>query len=396
MAEQRDEAQGYPVLIPRQHRTYDYLWDEATPIAQRLFDELAQPTRMRTGRLSEIAASTRIPLRTLENWRHHLREDRSWRPEHGHKGKPRKVSPDVEAEAAQLLTSEYIEQHRFCPRHVVTQTIMEVAQSRDEAPSSLGRDYADGFLRRQNLSLRRAHLKRRSTPDDNAVAHFTARLDLVIDQFPPCLVFNVDETCWRLVNGELKTLARTGSTDVTIPVATCPKTDITVIAACSRAGKKLPLRILASGKTPRCTDRYRESPKLRRHFASHALTIDYSLKGWSTSEVMIRYLQWLKDLNDGRFLHVIWDVHASHRHETVQEWASNNSVGLTYIPAGQTDEWQPLDRRVFGSLKRRSVEMANRKLAEGDIDLFDAISILVDAWNAIPEEEILHSWDHIK
>ena len=279
MAEQRDEAQGYPVLIPRQHRTYDYLWDEATPIAQRLFDELAQPTRMKTGRLSEIAASTRIPLRTLENWRHHLREDRSWRPEHGHKGKPRKVSPDVEAEAAQLLTSEYIEQHRFCPRHVVTQKIMEVARSRDEAPASLGRDYIDGFLRRQNLSLRRAHLKRRSTPDDNAVANFTARLDLVIDQFPACLVFNVDETCWRLVNGELRTLAKTGSTEVTIPVAACPKTDITVIAACSLAGKKLPLRILAKGKTPRCTERYLASPKLRRHFASHALTIDYSPKG---------------------------------------------------------------------------------------------------------------------
>ena len=80
----------------------------------------------------------------------------------------------------------------------------------------------------------------------------------------------------------------------------------------------------------------------------------------------------------------------------MQEWASNNSIGLTYIPAGQTDEWQPLDRRVFGSLKRRSLEMANRKLAEGDIDLFDAIAILVDAWNAIPEEEILQSWDHIK
>ena len=39
--------------------------------------------------------------------------------------------------------------------------------------------------------------------------------------------------------------------------------------------------------------------------------------------------------------------------------------------------------------------MANRKLAEGYLDLFDAITILGDAWNAIPEEESLHSWNHI-
>ena len=360
----------------------------------QLIAELQTEAKMRPGRMTEIANSTGIPKRTLENWRSHLQKDHTWRPEHGHKGIPRKLDAKIEEAVAAELLEKFVDKQAYCSRTTVLQYLQRAADSAGIGYMNLGRKYVDGFLARNGLSLRAAHLKRRTAPDDTVIAQFVDRMGLVMNQFPPQLVVNVDETCWRLVNGQLKTLARRGSSDVAIPTSCSPKTDITVIAACTLAGDRLPLRILATGTTDKCHDKYVNCPKLRHHF-QRKLTIDHSPRGWSTQEVMIRYLSWLKEYCGDRLLHVVWDLHASHRHESVQEWASQHGIGLTYIPAGQTDQWQPLDRRVFGALKRRSLALASLRMAAGELDMYDAIAILVDSWDQVQETEIVAAWSHI-
>ena len=124
--------------------------------------------------------------------------------------------------------------------------------------------------------------------------------------------------------------------------------------------------------------------------------IDHTETGWSTAELMTRYLSWLKDLKGGRLVHVLWDLHASHREMGVQEWAQNHDLGLTFVPAGQTDEWQPLDRRVFGSLKQRAMKKLTDNMVEdnlADYDMTDALKILMESWDEVTEEEIVKAWE---
>ena len=216
-------------------------------------------------------------------------------------------------------------------------------------------------------------------------------MDLVRFQFPPTLIINVDETCWRLVNGQLRTLARTGADDVRVLSQCTQKSDITVIAACTAGGERLPLWALAKGKTKRCEEKYRSDPKLRSYLA-RKLVIDHSSTGWSTAAVMKRYLSWLKELKGGRLLHVLWDLHSSHREIGVQSWAETNEIGLTFVPAGQTDIWQPLDRRLFGSLKQRAMKHLTTSMVEErleDYNMGHALQILVKSWDEITADEVV-------
>ena len=346
-------------------------------------------------RMQEIHAQTQIPVKTLENWRRRLRQEDGSPPVYGRSGQPLKISAEVEAQVADRIREEFIQEGRYCPKAVVKAKVEEHVAEITGSKIEAGRTFLDNFLDRQGLSMRMPHVRRRTLPDDDQVASFLADMDASQFQFPDSDVFNIDETCWRLVNGRLRTLAVRGQDEVDVKCGADPKSDITVICGCSRSGDRLPIYLLAKGKTPRCTQRFRDSPQLRTYFASNDLVVDFSPTGWSTHEVMLRYLKWLRNLVKNRPFFVLWDVHASHRHAKVIEWARRHNVGLSFIPAGQTGVWQPLDRRIFGSLKARSLRLLNEDLIQEkfeDHNLMKAIAVLVRSWRQIPPEEIRRAW----
>ena len=385
----------YSKLKKRSYSKYLYLWQENNEGFQHLLLELGSDGRLRKGRLKEIAEETAIPYKTLESWRARLRTNSDWRPEYGHAGVPRVLSEETEDQVRQTLTENFIDANRFCPLSAVAHTLTLAGREVHGNDFTAGKKLVHNFLARQGLSLRKPHLKRRTDPNDSAVSEFLARIELVRMQFPLPLIVNVDETCWRLINGQLKTLARTGDDSVRVLTKCTQKSDLTVIAACTASGERLPLWALAKGTTPRCEEKYRSSPKLRRYLG-RKLVIDHTETGWSTAELMTRYLSWLKDLKGGRLVHVLWDLHASHREMGVQEWAQNHDLGLTFVPAGQTDEWQPLDRRVFGSLKQRAMKKLTDNMVEdnlADYDMTDALKILMESWDEVTEEEIVKAWE---
>ena len=343
-----------------------------------------------------MASQTGINYKTLEFWRHNLRLNPSWTPEsHGHKGVPRKLTPDIEAIAAERLKSEFVDQQRLCPRLTVKAVLEETSRAQG-SDITVGRTLLDNFMRRNELSMRTSHLKRRTAPNDEVVARFTERMDLVRAEFDPDFIVNVDETCWRLVNGRMKTLAIRGATDVTVKTKIEPKTDITAIAGCTMAGRRLPLWIIAKGKTSKCEEKYRQHPKLRHFFCNGSLVVCHSPKGWATEQVAVEYMKWLKDLYKDRKYHILWDLHSSHRSDSVKEWAANHDVALTFVPAGQTDHWQPLDRRIFGSLKQRALQRLAQKVTEGGefagFDIIDAVVVLLECWDHIEEDEFRGAW----
>lgn len=164
-------------------------------------------------------------------------------------------------------------------------------------------------------------------------------------------------------------------------------------------GRKLPLIILAKGTSSDCEQRYRTHPRLKHLIRRRQLYVFHTHSGWSTDAFALEFLEWLVAvyLKDNEGL-LVWDLHASHTTDRVRQAANEKGIGLLFIPAGQTDYWQPLDNKVFGALKaaaRRQFDemMVYKSLTE--VDIMDAIEILVDCWNRLQTGLIKSSWDHI-
>ena len=74
---------------------------------------------------------------------------------------------------------------------------------------------------------------------------------------------------------------------------------------------------------------------------------------------------------------------------------------MLYIPAGQTGAWQPLDYRIFGSLKARAraeFDQHHVSVLEGNEECINwerAISVLLDCWEQVSNEEIIESWANL-
>ena len=173
-------------------------------------------------------------------------------------------------------------------------------------------------------------------------------------QYEDSEIVNADETCWRIINGVLKTISLKGSDQVNVNINFDIKSSVTVMAACTLSGRKLPLMLIAKGKTKKCEDKYVKDPRLRKYI-NKSLFIDHTPDGWSTNSFVLNYLKFLKKQMDQKPFYLIWDLHASHRHELVKAEANNLNINLSFIPAGQTDRWQPLDCSIFGIVKKQSV-----------------------------------------
>ena len=384
----------YPRFTPRPYRRHKDLWESGSEEFELLKKELSDKKPFEYGRMQKISQETGLAIGTLEKWRRQLRANRNWEPTYTRKGFQYKMAKEERRKVCQLLHEKYVERRELCTQAILKRLI-ENHQRQQDPSFTAGRTFLKNFMKDGKLSMRLAHVKRRSDPNDAEVAKFLERVELVKQQFPPDLIINVDETCWRLFNSRPRTVARTGSDSVQVKSKTDMKASITVIAACTAAGDRLPLWAVATGVTVRCETKFRDSEKLR-HYLSGQLIIAHTRSGWSTEKLMIDYLDWLKERYKDRKFHVIWDLHASHRNQNVQDHAREAEIGLTYIPAGQTDTWQPLDRRIFGNLKMRSVAAFNNYMVDHsleEVDICDALVMLCQCWNLIEQKEIREAWN---
>ena len=100
--------------------------------------------------------------------------------------------------------------------------------------------------------------------------------------------------------------------------------------------------------------------------------------------------------NDEQPLHLIIDVYSCHRTELAKQMAASLNITLHYIPVGCTDEYQPLDRRVFGCLKATGKSHIHKILSEehgSKIGMIRSIRIIIWAWEHLTTETILNAWN---
>ena len=214
------------------------------------------------------------------------------------------------------------------------------------------------------------------------IAQFRERVEAVRQTYGEDLVFNMDETNFRLVNMKHLTWALTGSKAVTCYNEEDVKLGVTVLATVSMSNEKLPLMLVGKGKTDACLKKY------GRHVNDRTFWTAVSESGWTRENVMIRYLENLSEHVDGKPCALILDVYKAHRTDMVKQKAQQLGIELVFIPPGCTDQCQPLDISVFAVLKahakalRREYYHANlgRK-----VEWTLLMDHLLESWEKYPE-----------
>jgi hypothetical protein len=199
-------------VVKRRHRIY---------LHSEIDDVLAFLSRplLARGAITKIARDTGLPIQRLLHRRRQRVLDKSWFPLAGGHPRARALSPETENAIADFLRENSIRPGIGATRRQLKHLCLDSYAVQSDDERYLERFCASTtFLRdmeaRQGLSLRTPHHERRTTLDDRVVASFLDRLNSLSNDYPMDLVFNMDETCWRLFETRRKVLAEKGTETV--------------------------------------------------------------------------------------------------------------------------------------------------------------------------------------
>ena len=270
------------------------------------------------------------------------------------RGRPLLLGKNID-EQVQLYLHKIRENGGVVTASVVVAAARGILMSRDRTQLAefgghieLSREWAYHLLRRMKFVRRKATTaKSKHTPEDFAAAK-TAFLDDVVavvtmDDVPPELVLNWDQTGIHLVPASMWTMDKEGSKRVEISGAN-DKRQITAVFCGSLTGDFLPLQLIYKGKTPRCHPRF-QFPK--------DWHVTHSPKHWSTEETMIQYINEvivpyvesqrgaLEDPNQAAL--VIIDNFKGQVTAAINELLEAHSIHVCLLPPNTTDLLQPMD-----------------------------------------------------
>lgn len=209
----------------------------------------------------------------------------------------------------------------------------------------LTRDWAYSILSRMGFVLRKA-----STAKSRYMVHQfkelkktfldNVRTTVEMEEIPPELVLNWDQTGIKILPTSLWTMEKQGSKRVEITGAS-DKRQITAVFCCSLVGDFLPIQLIYHGKTNRCHPKYQ--------FPA-GWSITHSPKHWSNEQTMLKYIDdiiipYVKQVRCGREVAavVIMDNFKGQITEAVLSLLDENDIHICLIPANTTDLLQPLD-----------------------------------------------------
>ena len=371
---------------------------------ENVFAALSEPIPY--GGLVRLSTLTNIKPSTLSTWRVNLMNDPSWRPSRQAYAR-RTFSDAVEEEILNHIVNGFIEPGvYFCDQDFIT-VLQEMGQSLFDKERELAKTeekraridrqaerftcsphFVRGFRRRHRLALRRPSFKRRPTVTQERMDAFMAHIRERFAYYPADRILNMDETHWKAVAAGFLTWAVKGAESVTCHLYNDEKEGVTVIAAITAAGDKLPLTIVGKGKTPRC---------LAGYCMPQGVWGLISLSGWTTADVMKAWLNELRDkvYPDNAPVLLIMDTYAAHRGDEVRGHALALNIDVEFIPPGCTDRLQPLDRQIFGILKgkARGEWRARNHTKQGKISHAEMLEMLVRCWNEITPQAIATAWD---
>jgi hypothetical protein len=354
----------------------------------------------------EVKPIAHIPLSTLYSWRAKWMKNASWRPwnmRENHGAHKRLFTDAQEAQMKDEILNDYIASGNLFTSVTFRTIAVKCWQNlgKDPIEFKCSDKFIAGFKDRNGFSSRRFHTRRRNRTGERGdiCAWIQGIRDLIGNRQCTGMldrVVNCDETAWRVLPTGLLTWAPMGADGVTVRLDGNEKDSVTVLASVTASGRKLPLFAIAKGTTTRS-----ERNQLGQN---STLVRDHSPSGWSTLETFKHYLDWLAGyfaredhaaLAPGDEVDLILDCYSVHRSFLIKEYAREHGIKLWFIPAGHTDELQPLDRAVFGAIKsifRRRFEALRRESPNDRVTKSVAIDILIDIWENVSPASIAAGW----
>lgn len=219
----------------------------------------------------------------------------------------------------------------------------------------LNRHWAYSLLRRMKFVKRKATTSKSKYSDVNLLALKRSFLEDVVttvqmEEIPPELIMNWDQTGIKLVPASSYTMEQRGSKRVEIG-GEGDKRQITAIFCGTLYGDFLPLQLIYKGKTPRCHPRYKFPADWN---------ITHSPKRWSNENTMLEYIDniivpYVKAtrelIGEEKPALVIMDNFKGQVVESVTACLEENNIHTCLLPPNTTDELQPMDLSVNKSAK---------------------------------------------
>ena len=222
-------------------------------------------------------------------------------------------------------------------------------------PATLSRPWAKSLLKRMNFTRRCGTTKAKVTPEQfiEKKAQFLQEIiDIVtIEEIPPSLIFNWDQTGLNLVPVSNWTMAQKGSQRVEIR-GLGDKRQIGVFCG-SLVGEFLPIQLIYAGKTCQCHPPF-------------PFPLDWDITNtpnhWSTEETMLSYIENIivpfveqirkdHEMGSDQAALAIFDHFKGQLTPNITEALEKHNIQSVLVPASCTDRLQPLDLSVNKAAK---------------------------------------------
>ena len=345
------------------------------------------------GDCAYIAYHHKFPSSTVRTWKAKIQHDPSYNIQNGYKSKRRKIfSKEEENALADYIRTNIINMGQLFTdqdfRILCIQAFLEKYKDSEKIPKfNCSNGFIYDFKKRNHFSSRRGHAKRRPAASEEEIKEWKKRIKNLLQKVNKDHILNVDETSWFFYPKGLLTWAQKGAKNVSFQIDGNDKDNLTALCAITASGTKLPMMIIAAGKTHRVEES--QLGDIFPHWPAH------SESGWTTEEVFVQYLQHIADYFNNEEVHLLLDVYAAHRTENVKEIARALNIHLYFIPPGCTDLVQPLDVKVFGALKAKAralFRMRYEGINSPRVTSKDAVQNLIRAWEGISHEVSEEAW----
>lgn len=237
----------------------------------------------------------------------------------------------------------------------------------------LTKNWGKSILRRMGFVKRRA-----STAAKISVANFEEvkaqylldiKVSVEMDEIPPALVINLDQTGIHYVPAGSWTMEKEGANRVEI-VAADDKRQITAVLAGTLSGDFLPPQLVYKGTTHRC---------LPTVVFPDSWDITHTENHWSNEKSMVQYMEkilfpYIKKtrsemkLQDDQRALLIFDHFKGQVTEKMFKLLEENHVNVAVVPANCTDRLQPMDvsvnKPVKAFLRKQFQEWYAQKICE--------------------------------